>query len=1523
MVGLLATCSERGAGPQGDTSGAKVNVRMLKTSLSQAVAGVALRAIVEDEIVHQDTTTIVNGRFDFPDFSLPVGPALIIVEAFDENGVIIYSAQSDVQIVIDRTNSVELELLPAVPMARLSPYFSEIETGARQSVILALHNIARFREGTFAIEFDDDVVRYYSTGEVDGQSWGSLSWQSTSTPTRYELTISRSSTDDEVPAGATGLIRITFHGFAPGQAGLDLSVVRMIDDAGSIVELPNLVVDDASISVTGPADEVLDVDPQLDSLLRDLLDLDSDVEIYASDVESLADLDASGRGITDLSGLERMTGLDKIDLSNNDITDLTPLIDNPGLGNGDTVVFKGNPITEQTQQQIDELRNRGVIVVISPAFSGTVTDAMSGDPLAGVLVSLSGASNRSAMSDANGQFLITNIIEGAYNVDLTLNGYEAISDTLTLVDDDVSRDYEMEQVVVRTTIAGTVTSAGDAMTPIAGAMVILSGETAGQTSTDAQGHYQFDNVPPGFYSIVVSADGYQTVNRSFTVEPGKPEVQDFVLSLLLYELSGTVTDGVTSQPIAGAAVAIDGPVSDNTTTDSQGQYSFTGLPPGQYDLDVTANLYEPQSFVVTIVDSDTVQNAALTPIPQTTTISGTVRDDAQSPISGATVTLSGPVNRQTTTDTQGQFEFADVPAGGYTLGASAPGYTSDSRGITAVAGVPLTGEDFTLSKLVYSISGTVTDSVTGDAIAFATIDLSGPDSQSTATNRSGQYSFGDLPAGQYTITVTADTYIGKSRNVTISTSSLTEDFVLAPVSVTTTLSGIVAEGPSGSQPIVGATIVLSGTANGQTTTDAQGFYEFANIPEGDYTIDVTADGYVGEQRAVIISGADPVVENFILSLELFTLTGTVSEGSGATIPIPNATVAVVGPVDTQTTTDAQGTYTISDLPGGEYEMTVSAPGFVTQNRTITVEAPDPVVEDFVLVQEVFTISGFVHDAATQDAISGATVTLQGPVTRNGTSSSLGVYQLSDVPSGTYTITVSAAGYATVVDTVTVAGASITVNFLLSNFTTTISGTIKTTSGLALVGVSVTLTGTMQDSTTTDSAGEYQFSGIQNGSYTLVASLSGFRAGVANVTVAGSPVVQDFVLKASTTVTGMVGLAGGDGVSGATIELVGPENRMATTNAQGFYSITDVVEGEYTGTASLPGFISDTKLISVADVPVVADFTLVPGTIVTGMVTDSMTGAPIAGAEITFDGASDYVTVSAADGTFNLGTIPQGVYAVTIEATNYETKVLSTVTLTATAYFLPVEIAPIVSSMFGIVEDARTGAPIQGATVSLTGPTVGSDVTDIAGGYDIVHLFYGTYTVTVSAPGYITTQATVEIGSGRVYKQFALSPELGSELLRVVLTWNDIPVDMDLHYWIFTPGSDTTFVNWKTPGSLTSFPFAELDIDDVDGYGPETITVGQFIASSQFIVDNYSRRIDSLPTPITESGAHIDVYRGSSLVLQLDVPTSGIEESYSWWWHVFNIDALGNISIVNQLVDIAYDDGDFSSQRPTRKPDPAD
>lgn len=96
--------------------------------------------------------------------------------------------------------------------------------------------------------------------------------------------------------------------------------------------------------------------------------------------------------------------------------------------------------------------------------------------------------------------------------------------------------------------------------------------------------------------------------------------------------------------------------------------------------------------------------------------------------------------------------------------------------------------------------------------------------------------------------------------------------------------------------------------------------------------------------------------------ETGTITGVVSDAAGA--PLAGAQLRVQG-TERQGLSDAQGRYTIPDVPAGSYTLTATQLGRETQNRRITVAAGQTVTANFALGTSAIELEGLVATASGQ------------------------------------------------------------------------------------------------------------------------------------------------------------------------------------------------------------------------------------------------------------------------------------------------------------------------------------------------------------------------------------------------------------------------------------------------------------------------------------------------------------------------------------------------------------------------------
>ena len=96
-------------------------------------------------------------------------------------------------------------------------------------------------------------------------------------------------------------------------------------------------------------------------------------------------------------------------------------------------------------------------------------------------------------------------------------------------------------------------------------------------------------------------------------------------------------------------------------------------------------------------------------------------------------------------------------------------------------------------------------------------------------------------------------------------------------------------------------------------------------------------------------------------------------------------------------------------------------------------------------------------------------------------------------------------------------------------------------------------------------------------------------------------------------------------------------------------------------------------------------------------------------------------------------------------------------------------------------------------------------------------------MTVSKHGYLTMQSKVPVEMESIWKQrFLMSPILNINQARFTMQWGESPRDLDLHLTGTRNGAEVFHISYRNMRNASNK--AVLDRDDVNRYGPETITL---------------------------------------------------------------------------------------------------
>lgn len=669
------------------------------------------------------------------------------------------------------------------------------------------------------------------------------------------------------------------------------------------------------------------------------------------------------------------------------------------------------------------------------------------------------------------------------------------------------------------------------------------------TTTDANGYYAFAGVPAGNYYILAEAPvGFSAtydldgVDGSFSVYLGlgAGQIKDDV-DFGFAQLSSSIGDRVWIDANGNGAQDIDeiglagvtvhlldslGTELVSTVTDANGTYGFTGLTAGTYTITVSG---VPAGYTPTF-DADDVSTPNATVLelgsgqiwdiidfgylPQTSSLGDRVwqdrdgngaQDVGEPGLAGVTVELRSAVDTSlltsTLTDSDGAYSFTGLAAGDYLVVVLVPaGYlptfdldgVGTSNQVQVLLGVDEARDDVDFGYAGGRLGDRVWSDANGDGIqgvgetglAGATVTLS--TGATTTTDSNGYYSFTDLPAGTYTVSVAVPSgWVATFDSDGVGTAG-TSVILLAAGQVletadfgyqerTASIGDRVwrdddgdGEQDSGEVGLAGVTVELR-EASGTTVlasavSDAHGFYEFANLAAGTYTVTsgqpashvptFDADGLTVPNLAVIELASAQARNDVDFGYQPLGTIGNLIwldlDDNGAQEPfvepgLGEVVVTVSGTGGTFTTlTDLDGYYIFTNLPPGTYTVAVTPiPGLDATYDWDGTASPDTSVvvlgpgEVNLGVNFGYNIGSNLSDAQVGDrvwldvningvqdsgeaGISGLTVTLTdslGTVIATQNTGSNGEYLFSGLAAGTYTVRVlNTAGYLPTYDT---------------------------------------------------------------------------------------------------------------------------------------------------------------------------------------------------------------------------------------------------------------------------------------------------------------------------------------------------------------------------------------------------------------------------------------------------------------------------------------------------------------------------
>ena len=374
----------------------------------------------------------------------------------------------------------------------------------------------------------------------------------------------------------------------------------------------------------------------------------------------------------------------------------------------------------------------------------------------------------------------------------------------------------------------------------------------------------------------------------------------------------------------------------------------------------------------------------------------------------------------------GVWLFTDVLQGqSYELSFSSPGYDTQSFVLTPRAD----GEPIDLDVVMKPANGSLSGTVVGPSGPLGGAEIRITDGTlefvSTSASGNGTWSLSGVSTpGIYTVTATLRGFATAVRQVRLAPGDTPTSISLQMVPGLGTITGLVTTNGTG---LGGVTVTASNGETTLTTTTLTegniGFYSLPQLPApAEYTVQAQLDGYVTNSRRVPLSGSLSGVD-FSMTSTTSTLTGRVLSSGGGGIESAGLIVST-GELQFRASTSPTGAFEIDRLPPGDYTITVEhfQHESITEFTTLTAgSTPTPLTITLPLSTgppDVGTgslvVSVINEDSTIVPAgINNARVT----ISRNR-SADVRVLQdpdasavtFEDLPIGTWTINVTAAGY---------------------------------------------------------------------------------------------------------------------------------------------------------------------------------------------------------------------------------------------------------------------------------------------------------------------------------------------------------------------------------------------------------------------------------------------------------------------------------------------------------------------------------
>lgn len=457
-------------------------------------------------------------------------------------------------------------------------------------------------------------------------------------------------------------------------------------------------------------------------------------------------------------------------------------------------------------------------------------------------------------------------------------------------------------------------------------------------TTDGDGRYQIDGVPPGPQTLEARAEGYRRTARDVEVAAGTSTV-DFRLERGL-EVSGRVVDDA-GNPVPGVQIILvagrnfmDAP---RGSSGGDGTFRLGGVQDGTYRISAHKEGYmafDPQAQTVTVAGAPV--SGLEVKLSAGGTLVGKLSGLDLSQLSRVVILADGTLNRGRV-DPEGNYRIEHISPGTWTVSATVPDTPLHAGGkVKLEPGAPEARLDLQFGG-GRELRGVVLSNGTPLAGASLAVTAAGTTTLQTAvTDHQGGFRFGGLEDGSYKLDVSSPRGAQHQEIVEIA-----GDREIRVELRTASLAGRVIDAQDTS-PVPGVQISIQSTAEGvlptfnNVTSDAKGAFRILEVGDGSWKLRAAREGYATAERELRVEDGAALaeVEIRLEPTEGITVEAVLPSGQ----PPERLRVATLGPdgravVTGNYPTGENGRTRLANVPPGSWRLLIesdqSAPVFAT------------------------------------------------------------------------------------------------------------------------------------------------------------------------------------------------------------------------------------------------------------------------------------------------------------------------------------------------------------------------------------------------------------------------------------------------------------------------------------------------------------------------------------------------------------------------------------------------------------------